>query len=139
MRGLSVAINHRRTSSRDVRDRHDDLFGINSLDVFIRHSCANHRRETIAFPKRRQASAERFAMFLVWKNFIKRRWEKRCRKTPAMLRGLVARGLSVQDVPRESLFPGLVDLPTRWKAYYWRRVTTPVLGTNRRHHLKYAF
>lgn len=139
MQGLATRIEHRQTSSRQVRDRHNELFEINSLDMFIRHSGANHRRETIAFSKRRQGSVDRMAVFMVWKNFVKRRWEKRCRKTPAMLRGIVARILTVEEILGERLFPTLIELPERWADYYWRRVQTPVLGRNRRHELKYAF
>jgi hypothetical protein len=139
MAGLTVEITHRQTSSRDVRDRHNELFEINALDMFLRHSSANHRRETIAFSRRRQRSAERLGVFVVWKNFVKRRWEKRCRKTPGMLLGVVDRVLTVGDILKERLFPGLVDLPQRWGEYYWGRIETPVLGVNRRHELTYAF
>jgi IS1 family transposase len=139
MRDLPVEITHRRTSSRDVRDRHNELFEINALDMFLRHSSANHRRETIAFSRRRQRSAERLAVFVVWKNFVKRRWEKRCRQTPGMLQGLVERVWGVAEVLRERFFPRLVDVPARWRDYYWGRVVTPVLGVNRRHELRYAF
>ncbi len=137
-KNLGIEIQHRRTSSRAVRDRHNELFEINALDMFTRHSSANHRRETIAFSKRRQASAERLAVFVVWKNFVKRRWEKRCLRTSAMMRGLVEQVLTVEDILEKRLFPGLVKLPLRWADYYWRRVQTPVLGVNRRHDLKYA-
>jgi hypothetical protein len=139
MRGLKTDITHRQTSSQDVRDRSNELFEINSLDMFLRHSSANHRRETIAFSRRRQRSAERLGVFVVWKNFVKRRWEKRCRRTPGMLRGVVDRVLTVADILRERLFPGLVGLPARWDDYYWGRVQTPVVGVNRRHELTYAF
>lgn len=138
IQGLKTDIDHKRTSSRAVRDRHNDLFEINSLDMFIRHSGANHRRETIAFSKRRQGSSERLAVFVVWKNFVKRRWEKGCRQTPGMLRGLTDRVLTVEEILSKRLFPSLIELPARWNDYYWRRVVTPVLGVNRRHELKYA-
>jgi len=134
-----VPIRHRTVSSRAIRDRENPLFEINSKDMFIRHSLANHRRDTIAFSKRRQGSADRLAIFLVWSNYVKRRWEKRCRQTPAMLRGLTDKPLTVDEVLAERRFPGIVGLPPRWEDYYWRRVQTPVLGRNRRHELKYAF
>jgi transposase-like protein len=139
MRGLDCQIEHRQTSSLARRDRRNELFEINALDSFIRHSRADHRRETIAFAKRRQGAVDRFAVFVVWKNFVKLRWEKRCRATPAMLRGLVDRVLEVGEVLAGRLFPGRVELPPRWVEYYWGRVQTPVLGVNRRHALRYAF
>jgi hypothetical protein len=139
LRAVDCTVTHRQISSRVRRDRHNELFEINSLDMFIRHSSANHRRETIAFSKRRQGSAERLAVFLVWKNYVKLRFEKGCCETPGMLRGVVDRVLEVEDVLKERLFPSLVRLPARWVQYYWRRVQTAVLGVNRQHELKYAF
>jgi hypothetical protein len=56
-----------------------------------------------------------------------------------MLRGLADRLLTVSEVLSQRLFPGRIALPPRWRQYYWRLVQTPVLGTNRRHELKYAF
>ncbi len=137
--GLNCAVDHRQTDSRLKRDRHNELFEVNSLDMFIRHSCANHKRETIAFSKRRQASAERMAVFLVWKNYVKHRFEKRCRKTPAMLCGLATEVLSYGEILAKRLFPTRIELTERWREYYWRRIETPVLGVNRRHESKYAF
>jgi hypothetical protein len=52
--------------------------------------------------------------------------------------GLLDRVLSVKDILRERLFVTRVDLPRRWAEYYWGEVTTPALGVNRRHELKYA-
>jgi transposase-like protein len=139
LRGLACQIQHRRTDSRRRRDRHNELFEINALDLMVRHSSANHKRETIAFSKRRQASAERLAVFVVWKNWVKRRWEKRCCQTPAMLRGLADRVLTMSEVLARRLFASQIGLPPSWRQYYRRTVVTPVLGQGRRHVLKYAF
>ena len=139
LRGAPCTVQHRRTSSRRRRDRRNELFEINALDMFLRHSSANHRRETIAFSKRRQESAYRLAIFAVWKNFEKRRWEKRCRQTPAMLHGIAARVLTSDDILEQRLFPGHYALPASWDRYYWRQVQTPALGHNGGHALKYAF
>ena len=138
MRGLSCRIEHQTVSSRQHRDRRNRLFEVNVLDRFLRHSSANHTRETLAYSKRRQCSAERLAVFTVWRNCIKRRWELGLRQTPAMLAGLLERPLRVVDVLRQRLFPSRVELPKRWREYYWGLVETPVLGVNRRHELTYA-
>jgi transposase-like protein len=139
MRGMACEVDHRTISSRAKRDARNPLFEINSLDVFIRHSRADHRRETIAFCRRRQAAVERLAVFVVWKNYVKRRWEKRCWVTPAMLRGVADRVLSTAEILSERIFPGRIPLPRSWEAYYGKRVETSVLGRNRRHELKYAY
>jgi hypothetical protein len=75
----------------------------------------------------------------VWRNYVKWRWEKRCRKTPAMLKGLLERRLQVADVLRERLFRTRVLLTGRWVQYYERAIETVALSRNRRHELKYAF
>ena len=56
---VGVSVRHRVTSGRAHRDCNNPLWEVNLLDLLIRHSGANHKRETIAWSKRRQASAER--------------------------------------------------------------------------------
>jgi hypothetical protein len=139
LRKVDCQIDHQTTRSTDYRDRHNALFEINTLDAFLRHSSANHRRETLAASKRRQASSERLAAFAVWRNFVKLRWENKCQHTPAMLRAMVDRVLSVPDILAKRLFVTHYELSERWSDYYWRRVETTVLPVNRRHTLFYAF
>jgi hypothetical protein len=139
IRQVDCKIEHIRIDSRAKRDRRNELFEVNCLDLLLRHSEKNHTRETIAFSKRRQSSAERLAVLMVWRNYVKYRFEKRCRQTPAMILGLVDRVLSWGEVLSRRLFPSLVRLPPRWQAYYRRLVSTPVLGLNRRHERVYAF
>jgi transposase-like protein len=140
LKGLRTRVRHVVTSGRDYRGRHNLLWEINLLDLLIRHSGGNHKRETIGWSKRRQGSAERLAIFLVWRNYIKGRREKdRQSPTPAMARGMLDRRLRVQDVLSGRIFRSHVDLPPRWSEYYDRAVETPVLGRNLRHELKMAY
>ncbi len=134
-------IEHHRTSSRQLRTPRNPLFAVNLADLLIRHSSACHKRETIAFSKRRQSSAERLAVFQVWRNFMKRFSERRPRETvsPAMTLGLVTRLLDAGDVLRRRLFPSLVKLPARFQRYYDRLVETRQLPTNRTHALRLAY
>jgi hypothetical protein len=140
LRKLRCEVAHQVTSSRAYRDRTNKLWEVNLLDLLIRHCGANHRRETIAWSKRRVASAERLAIFLVWRNYIQRRREKiRGSPTPAMARGMTDRVYTVDDVLGERIFTGHVALPPRWTSYYRRSVMTRALGPQRIHALKYAF
>jgi transposase-like protein len=128
------------TSGKEHRDQHNPLWEVNLLDLLIRHSSSNHKRETIAWSKRRQASAERLAIFLVWRNYMKGRREKqRGSPTPAMARRMVLRPLEVKDILEQRIFRTRMELPARWAAYYDRAVQTPALGVNRRHELSYAY
>ena len=54
-------IQHRTTSSRAPRCARNPLFPVNLADLLLRHCGANHKRETIAFSKRRQSAAYRLA------------------------------------------------------------------------------
>jgi hypothetical protein len=127
------------TSSKERRTTRNRLFQVNLLDLLLRHCGANHRRETIAFSKRRLCSSLRLGILLVWRNWIKRRYEKRVRKTPAMLKGLIDRPLGVLDLLRRRLFRSRIELPDRWSEYYAGVVETRALSVNRIHDLKYAY
>jgi transposase-like protein len=135
---IRAIIRHEVTSSEDYRDRHNPLYEINLLDLLIRHGLANHKRETIAWAKRRQEAALRLAIFLVWRNYVRPRWKKGCEETPAMQAGLMSRPLGVWEIIGRRLFVARVGLKGRWRQYYWGEVETPALGVNRRHELKRA-
>ncbi len=137
---LGVKVTHHVTPGSDPRSVRNPLFPVNLLDLLIRHCQAGHKRETIAFAKRRAGSAERMAILLVWRNYIKGRREKdRDSPTPAMLLGLAKRPLEPQDLLSRRLFYDHVALPPRWREYYRRSIRTRALGPHRTHRLKYAF
>jgi len=131
-------VEHVRIDSRAPRTALNPLFEVNLLDLLLRHCLKDHTRETIAFGKRRAHSMYRAAVFVVWRNFLKWRRERRCRQTPAMVRQVVDRRLTEQEVLARRLFVSHYELPPLWEKYYWRRVETRVLAVNRRHELKYA-
>jgi hypothetical protein len=128
------SIGHRITPSTARRTTSNPLFPVNLADLLLRHSQANHHRETIAFSKRRQAALERLAVFTVWRNFVKRRRELGPPKSAAMELGLLDRMLSWREVLRRRLFPVHANLPKPWDDYYWRRVRTPALGDRQATH-----
>jgi hypothetical protein len=138
--GCSKTIDHRVTPGKAHRDRNNSLWEVNLLDLLIRHCNANHRRETIAWSKRRQASAERLLVLLIWRNYMKgRREKKRGSPTPAMVRGMMNSPLGIDEFLSERLFRTRVELPARWAEYYERKVKTRGLDKQRNHELKLAF
>ena len=140
IRGLAAKIDHRVTPGSAHRDKNNSLWEVNLLDLLIRHGNANHRRETLAWSKRRQGSAERLAILLVWRNYMKGRREKiRGSPTPAMERGMMDHPLAIEELLSERLFRTRSELPSRWSSYYDRNVTTRALAVNRRHELKMAY
>ncbi|MCB1150025.1 hypothetical protein KDK88_00645, partial [bacterium] len=136
---LRCRVRHHVTSSKGHRDKHNPLWEVNLADLMIRHSTAAHKRETIAWVKRRQSSAERLSIFMVWRNLMKRRWEKGPAVSSGMLKGVTDRLWSVREVLGERIFRTRVELPEVWARYYERSVSTVGLGRNRRHTLKYAY
>ena len=139
VRAVECGIRHTITSSKERRTTRNPLFPVNELDLLIRHSQSNHKRETIAFSKRRQGSAERLAILQVWKNYVKWWREKRPGETAAMRKWLTDRRVSVAEILRERLFRTRIELPPRWAEYYERLVWTREIARNREHELVYAF
>ncbi len=140
IRSLEMNITHLTVSSKERRDHHNILWGGNLADLLLRHCGPNHKRETIAFAKRRNTMAVRTMNFAVWKNLMKGISEKqRGSPTPAMLLGLLDRPLTAEEILEWRLFPEHVKIPPRWKQYYGGEIDTVALPINRRHALKYAF
>jgi hypothetical protein len=131
-------VEHRTVSSRRVRNAQNPLRPVNLADSLIRHCGSNHKRETIAFSKRRQSALERAAVMQVWRNHVKRvRENDRFSPTPAMSLGLARAPLTSEGVLNRRLFPSLVELPRPHRDWYWRRVETRQLNGTR-HELKWA-
>ncbi|HEX5131093.1 MAG TPA: hypothetical protein VFX92_01255, partial [Candidatus Krumholzibacteria bacterium] len=123
---LDMPVTHRITSSKERRDRQNPLWEVNLLDLVIRHSTAAHKRETIAFAKRRQASIEKLVILQVWRNYIQRRRVKGERVTPAMLIGRASRPWRIKDLLAGRRFFAKTPMSSCWQRYYRREVrTTP--------------
>ena len=88
--------------------------------------------------KRRNAGAWKLMIFLVWKNYVRKKRVRKCDQTPAMLIGLCSRRLTVSEILGRRLFWTKVGLEGRWSQYYWGDVKTRALKVNRRHELRYA-
>ena len=114
------------------------MFAINLLDLLIRHSCANQKRETIAFSKSVPSAIARMWVFLTWRNYCKWFSERRRDGTPAMRAGVCTQRWSVSRLLKDRLFPGRVPLPEAWAEHYWGRVPTRRIARPQRHTLSYA-
>lgn len=133
-----LAVVHHTISSRAARTTRNPLFVINLLDLLIRHSGANHKRETIAFSKRRQSGADRLWLLIAWRNYVKSFSERKRDATPAMRAGVCARRWSLKAILAERRFPSRIRLPERWARYYWGLTPTRRLPRARAHTLRYA-
>ena len=130
-------ISHRTISSKASRTAQNPLFPVNLADLLLRHTGANHKRETIAFSKRRQGALYRAAIWLVWRNYIKSRSERRRDETPAQVLGLCSRQ-SVRSVLGQRLFPSRIPLRGWLRDCYERRIPTRRIPSARPHTLSYA-
>ena len=120
-----------------ARDR--ALYPVDHLHALVRHTRADHKRETIAFGRRLNAIMERLFLMAAWRNFIKGRSERRPDPTtPAMRVGLADRPWSWRQLLARRLFPGRVRLSPVWRDLYYRTWPTPVLPSIQRHALRHA-
>ncbi len=133
-----ATVAHHTVSSRAARTPRNPLFAINLCDLLLRHSGANHKRETIAFSKRRQSAAERLWLTLVWRNYVKWFSERKRDATPAMRAGVCEGRWSFKVILTERRFISRVRLPERWGLYYWGLTPTRGLPRARAHTLRYA-
>ena len=133
-----IEVSHRTISSRAARTSRNPLFAINLLDLLTRHSCANQKRETIAFSKSVGSAIARMWVLLAWRNYCKWFSERRRDGTPAMKAGVCTHRWSVRQLLKERLFPGRIELPGAWAEHYWGRVPTRQIPNPQRHTLRYA-
>jgi transposase-like protein len=132
------SIDHRATSSKESRTPRNPLFPANLADLLLRHASANHKRETIAFSKRRQGALYRAAIWAVWRNFMKSRSENRRDDPPGVALGLVRTRLRVQEVLGARRFPWRQSLGPWLARCYFARIATRRLARCRSHTLRYA-
>jgi len=130
---------HLTVSSKRPRTPDNPLDPVNDADRLIRHSQANHERETIAFSKRRQSALERLWCLMTFKNYVKGVNEAKGTATPAQRLGIFDRKLSVSEVLKQRLFPDRIGLSEMQRRFYERRVSTRALPAERRHELQYAY
>lgn len=129
---------HARTSSRAARTTSNPLFAANLSDLLIRHSSANHKRETIAFSKRRQSAMYRLAIWTVWRNYMKDRSENRSRGTPAQALGITTGPLGIREILARRLFPEREGISGWLKRCYDGRIRTRAIERCAAHRARYA-
>lgn len=124
--------------SLEARQRDAAHFASDLCHKLLRHSLADHRRETLAHGKRHNAVLERGGLFTIWRNFCKHRSERKPGETPAMWLGLTDKPLTWKEILSQRLFPSKIQLPPSMRHIYDRKMETPELGRNRRHDRAHA-
>jgi len=116
------------------------MFPVDLLHKILRHTLAQERRETIAINRRLNAAMERLVLTAIWRNFVKRRSERKGRSpTPAQWLGLTDKRWSWKQVFSRRLFYSRIMLAEPWPTLYRRQWTTPLLQANALHDLKRNF
>lgn len=117
--------------SKEAVERDRAMFPVDQLHQLLRHSCADHKRETIAFGRRLESIVGRAHLLAVWKNFIKARSERKPdRTTPAMRLGMTDTQWRWERALSRRLFPERERLSDVARAIYrkeWTR-TLPTLA-----------
>jgi transposase-like protein len=131
-------IRHSTTHSKAPRTAKNPLFAINAHHMFVRHSAANHKRETVAFSKRIQAVIHRHAIFQVWRNLVKSASERRPGETPAQRLGLTKTPWTVGRVLRTRLFVRRIEMPERVRRCYQGQNPSRFIRNERPHLLRFA-
>ena len=117
-------IRHIVTPSVARRTTRNPLFPVNLTDLLLRHSSANHKRETIAFSKTMAGVIERAAVLVAWRNLMKSRSEKRRDDPPAVSCGIIPRALEARELLARRLFLSRMTLPPLIRRFYDREVPT---------------
>jgi hypothetical protein len=131
-------IHHESTSSKEARTARNPLFPVNLADLLLRHGGANHKRETIAFSKRRQGALYRAAIWVVWRNYVK--WSSEGKRTapPAVQLEIIRNRLTADEILSRRLFPWRQRLEPWVEACYRGRIPTRCLTSQREHRPVYA-
>jgi hypothetical protein len=118
---------HQTVSSKACRNYQNILFSVNHADLLIRQNIAAFARETIAFSKTAGRMCQRYALFMVHKNymcaqFTKKHSRRECAnlKSPAELLGLADRVLKFRDIFHyRSFAENTTTMNDDWKSF-WR-------------------
>jgi hypothetical protein len=110
------------------------MFPIDQLHQLLRHTCSDHKRETIAFGRRLESIIGRASLMAVWKNVIKARSERAPdRTTPAMRLGLTDKRWRFERVLARRLFPSREPVSESARRVY-QKLWTPALPRFVRRH-----
>lgn len=105
LRQMETNLQHRTISSKACRNFQNILFSVNHADLLVRQRIAAFARETISFAKTAGSMCQKYALFMVHRNYMKPQFSKKhvrrefahC-KSPAEHAGLCKSLLGFKDV-----------------------------------------
>ncbi len=125
-----ACIEHVTVSSRACRNFQNILFGVNHSDLLIRQLPRSFTRETISFNKTAGAMCQRYALYMIFKNYLRPQFtKKQVRRphahewTPAQHLGLCSRRMEFGDIFSErSDERDLAELGDDWRSFWQGQV-----------------
>jgi hypothetical protein len=110
------------------------MFPVDQLHQLLRHTCSEHKRETISFGRRLESILGRAHLIAVWKNFIKARSERLPDpSTPAMHVGLTNEAWCWERIFSRRLFPARVNLSSDSFKIYRKQWTAGLPELDKKH------
>jgi hypothetical protein len=121
---------HQTVSSKACRNYQNILFSVNHADLVIRQNVAAFARETISFSKTPGRMCQRYALFMVHKNYMNAQFTKKQKNrpgadqiSPAQRLGLCSKVLGFSDIfARRSLPDAIQDMNPDWQCFWHAKV-----------------
>ena len=122
-----LKIDHITISSKATRNYQNILFAVNHADLMIRQKSGAFARETISFSKTPGAMCQKYALYMINKNYMSPQFTKKMVRrpeahlaSPAQTMGLCERVLSFSEIfVHRSVVPDLTKLNPEWRQF-WR-------------------
>ena len=119
-------IDHVTISSKACRNYQNILFSVNHADLLVRQHSKAFARETISFSKTPGAMCQKFALFLVRKNYMEPQFTKKHvrrpkahTESPAQALGLCTKILEFEDIfNRRSTKQDTKSLSSDWRRFW---------------------
>lgn len=115
---------HLTVSSKATRNFQNILFPVNHADLMIRQQVAAFSRETIAFSKTPARMCQKYALFMIYKNYMSPQFTKQQvrrprahQQSPAEALGIESKILSFHEFFRELRTATQVAIPAEWRMF----------------------
>jgi hypothetical protein len=133
----SCKFEHVTISSKACRNFQNILFSVNHADLMIRQQVGAFSRETICFSKTAGAMCQKYALYLIYKNYMAPQFTKRHvrrhfahTRSPAQNLKLCDRILEYSDIFKSrSIYDHCKKMPKDWK-YFWNNRVPPKYHRN---------
>lgn len=134
-----LCIDHITISSKACRNFQNILFAVNHADLVIRQRVAAFTRETISFSKTAGSMCQRYALFMVHKNFMLPQFTKKHvrrplahQQSPAQAAKIVDKILEYSDIFAARSIRLEKMLNSEWQHFYYGKIPSEYLR-NKKH------